>query len=488
VEVTVQPLSRTRLLAYSAGQLVSGMFYAFNNFTLPLYLGHFTSNNIIIGWLSSTRSLEQAVTQPIVGALSDRTWTRFGRRAPFFLATMPFVALLLVFNSFIPTGATAPDWLPVVVVTVFIFSVLFSIGVDPYYALLIDVTTPEERGSKNGIAQVFGFAGQVILLLLAVRLWEANPTLVFVIVAVAVAAGFITVTLGVREPRVLAHREFVKEPETSRVVSLRRGRLWVHNNLQPFKPIATPAMRRFAVNVMSRAIDVALYVVALYDEQREAVKLLGGKFLYQFGISAAVPFLTLFVVDEIGTNGWREMLGAVPMLAASPLAGVDAQGISQLMAAVLLLTTAVFAVPVGLLGDRFGKKRIFALGLLVMGVTGLLAAFATNIPQLLVYLLFLGFGNAALTVLFGVYLADLIPAERVGEFTGLTAFAETGGVALSILTAGELLNLNLFNLKYRIIFIITGVFLLLALVAVTFVKARLAEIKPPAVPAPDAAA
>ena len=40
----MQPLSRTRLLAYSAGQLVSGMFYAFNNFTLPLYLGHFTSN------------------------------------------------------------------------------------------------------------------------------------------------------------------------------------------------------------------------------------------------------------------------------------------------------------------------------------------------------------------------------------------------------------------------------------------------------------
>ena len=163
-------------------------------------------------------------------------------------------------------------------------------------------------------------------------------------------------------------------------------------------------------------------------------------------------------------------------MAGSGLAGIDAQGISQLMAAVLLLITAAFAIPVGLLGDRFGKKRIFALGLFVMGSTALLAAFAVSIPQLLLYLLFLGFGNAALTVLFGVYLAELIPAERVGEFTGLTAFAETGGVFLSILVAGEVINLNLFGLKYRMIFLITGVFLLLALGAVTFVKARLGDV------------
>src|ERR1700682_2790565 len=95
-------LSRARTLAYSAGQFVAGMFFAFNNFTLPLYLGHFTNNNIIIGWLSSTRSVEQSIIQPLVGERSDRTWTRVGRRAPFFLATMPLVGLLMVINGLIP--------------------------------------------------------------------------------------------------------------------------------------------------------------------------------------------------------------------------------------------------------------------------------------------------------------------------------------------------------------------------------------------------
>lgn len=90
MEATPVPqLSHRKALAYSCGQLAAGLFYAFNNFTLPIYLSLYTNNAILIGWLSSTRSFEQAIFQPLVGAWSDRTWTRIGRRAPFFLAACP---------------------------------------------------------------------------------------------------------------------------------------------------------------------------------------------------------------------------------------------------------------------------------------------------------------------------------------------------------------------------------------------------------------
>src|SRR5205807_5511976 len=98
-EDVMSRLSRRTTIAYSMGQLGSGLYGAFNNFTLSLYLYQFTQNAILIGWLSQTRSFEQSIIQPIVGARSDRTWTRFGRRAPFFLATMPIVALLLIVNG-----------------------------------------------------------------------------------------------------------------------------------------------------------------------------------------------------------------------------------------------------------------------------------------------------------------------------------------------------------------------------------------------------
>src|SRR5262249_51713724 len=98
-------LTRPQTIAYSAGQFGAGLYYGFNTFILSLYLLQFTPNNILIGWLSSTRSCEQSVIQPLVGAKSDSTWTRLGRRAPFFLTAMPVVALLLIVNGLLPTPA-----------------------------------------------------------------------------------------------------------------------------------------------------------------------------------------------------------------------------------------------------------------------------------------------------------------------------------------------------------------------------------------------
>src|SRR5918911_1676727 len=111
-------ITRTQTIAYSFGSLAAGLYYAFNNFTLPLYLSLFTHNAILIGWLSSTRSFEQSVIQPVVGAWSDRTWTRVGRLAPFFLTAMPIVMLLFILNAHLPRD---PALLPIVVVMIFLF-------------------------------------------------------------------------------------------------------------------------------------------------------------------------------------------------------------------------------------------------------------------------------------------------------------------------------------------------------------------------------
>lgn len=430
-------LSPLKTIAYACGNLAAGVYYAFNSFALPLYLSLFTSNAILIGWLSSTRSFEQFIIQPVVGAWSDRSWTRVGRRAPFFLLAMPVSALLLALTGNLPTD---PAYLWFAVAGVFLFSIFFNVGIDPYVALLADVTPSEQRGTVNGIAAVFGFVGQVALLILAAMLFAKNPTLVFYFIGASLIVGFAIVALVVREKRAHTYQE--DHPDEAR-----------------------PMLRGWRKYLRQR-----------WAEDPEAIKLLGVKFLYQFGINAAVPFLTLFVVSAIGTNGWREMVADIPF-GGDALGGMDANAVAFTMGAVLLISTAVFAFPVGLLGDKFGKKKIFALGLFVMGATGLLAAFAQTIPQLMLYLVFIGFGNAAQTVLYFPYLTDLIAADRAGEFQGLSAAAETGGVFLSILVAGELINLNLFGLHYRLVFILTGIFLLLGFVAVLFVNSKRASPK-----------
>src|SRR6266508_6258830 len=121
----VAPLTKSRTLLYSAGSVGAGAFYAFNNFVLPNVLKSFGASDLLIGLLSSTRSIEGAVIQPTVGALSDRVWTRFGRRAPFIMVGIPLSAVFFISAAFV-------DTLWALALTIFLFSIFFNVAVDPY--------------------------------------------------------------------------------------------------------------------------------------------------------------------------------------------------------------------------------------------------------------------------------------------------------------------------------------------------------------------
>ena len=91
-----EPLTRTKTLLYSAGSIGAGAFFAFNNFVLPQLLKAAGAGDLLTGLLSSTRSIEGAIIQPTIGALSDRTRGRFGRRRPFIALGIPLSAVFFV--------------------------------------------------------------------------------------------------------------------------------------------------------------------------------------------------------------------------------------------------------------------------------------------------------------------------------------------------------------------------------------------------------
>ncbi len=59
------------------------------------------ADKIPILWLAGP--ITGLLVQPIVGALSDRTWTRLGRRRPYFLVGAIFASVALFFMSDSPT-------------------------------------------------------------------------------------------------------------------------------------------------------------------------------------------------------------------------------------------------------------------------------------------------------------------------------------------------------------------------------------------------
>src|SRR5438552_15312131 len=114
-------LSAKTSLLYAEGSIGTGAFYAFNNFVLPPILKSFGAPDLVIGLLSSTRSIEGALIQPTVGALSDRVWTRFGRRRPFMLVGIPLSAVFFVAGAFV-------NDLLLLAAVIFLFSIFFNVA------------------------------------------------------------------------------------------------------------------------------------------------------------------------------------------------------------------------------------------------------------------------------------------------------------------------------------------------------------------------
>ena len=113
-----------------------------------------------IAWLWIAAPLTGLIVQPIVGYASDRTWTRLGRRRPYFLvgALLSTLALIAMPNS--PTVWMAAGLL-------WMLDASINITMEPFRAFVGDMLPPGQRKT--------GFAMQSLLIGLGAVLSSALP-------------------------------------------------------------------------------------------------------------------------------------------------------------------------------------------------------------------------------------------------------------------------------------------------------------------------
>jgi MFS family permease len=296
VEGTIprRPLSFKESAIYGCGALGANAVYSFLNGAAGLYLNRYPEVPVwAVGPLSQERSLAGAFAQPIVGALSDRTRTRIGRRKPYFIAGVALTAASLLFLS------GFPPLVPMLIV-LSINAFFLNVAVDPYTALMADLVPPGQRGRVGAVLAIFNMIGQIAATLIALFLWDRSPELVFVLVAGILVIAFAVTTIGVREP------------------------------------VAPPAPKdpvRF---------DVVAYVRGLLA-QRELIKYVLAASVFWLGTGGVLPYLTRFGVEELGTSEGESFQLLLPALAGTILGAIPAGYVADRIGKKPVLLVGLFA-------------------------------------------------------------------------------------------------------------------------------------------------
>src|SRR5215213_2910643 len=103
-------------------------------------------------WLAAP--ITGMIVQPIIGHYSDRTWTKLGRRRPYFLVGAILASLALLF---MPNSQVLAYMLPPILVgagMLMIMDASINVAMEPFRALVGDIL-PDEQRSLGFSVQTF---------------------------------------------------------------------------------------------------------------------------------------------------------------------------------------------------------------------------------------------------------------------------------------------------------------------------------------------
>jgi MFS family permease len=399
---------------------------------------------VFLGWLSALGSVIALVAQPLVGAASDRTTGRLGRRRPYIIAG---TVLLLAGAAFL--GAARE-----VVAFVAGFALVMlanSVATAAYQSLLPDRVPLEQRGAASGYMGVMTIIGNVGSLAVAALLlgqvtsgagfaasvrWGAAAF--YVVTSVVLVWGAWVTVRGIAEPALPPRKPQPRPPFSLRALGRRADRLWI----QPFRH------HNFTWVFLTRAfVIMGLTLFLTFIE-------------YYFANVARVPNF----VQETAYLALLALLGAVTS-----------------------------ALALGVLSDRTGRVVIVCVATALMTLAAAVFVVAPEGAPLWPLGIIFGLGYGAYTSVDWALGVDALPArDAAGKDMGIWNIASTLPAILAPLLGSVVIaaadHVGHTALGYRLVFGIAAVFMLLGAAFIVNVRevAGAAAVEVPDAPdAPD---
>lgn len=165
--MTLQPLSLKEKIGYGFGDAASSMFWKlFSMYLLFFYTDIFGIDAAIVGTMFLVTRIWDALFDPVVGVIADRTESKYGKFRPYILwVAVPFgIAGVLTFTT---PGFDVGGKIIYAYVTYSIMMMVYSLINVPYASLLgVMSSDGKERTTLSSFRMVFAFLGSIVALAL----------------------------------------------------------------------------------------------------------------------------------------------------------------------------------------------------------------------------------------------------------------------------------------------------------------------------------
>lgn len=427
-------LSNYAIWNMSFGFLGIQMGFALQNANASRILQTFGANVEHLSWFWIVAPLTGMIVQPIIGHYSDKTWTRLGRRRPFFLAgaLLSAIGLLLMPNAGSFTSILPALWIGAGFLM--IMDASFNVAMEPFRALVADKLNSSQRTKGFSIQTVLIGVGSVFGSWLPYVLaeWvgiEKNAAVgqvpLNVILSFFIGAAFLVATI-----------------------------IWTVAKTSEYSPDELLAFEEASevhhkTNIISDIISMP-------------------KTMRQLGVVQFFSWFGLFSMWVFTTPAIAQHIYKLPVSDTSSEAYNEAGNWVGIIFGVYNAISAIYAFLLPKISERIGRRQTHAFSL-ICGAIGLISIyFVQNHQMLIVSMIGVGMAWASILAMPYAILGGSIPPRKIGIYMGIFNFFITIPQIVNALIGGLMVK-HLFDNQAIFSLVFGGVCFIIAAASVIFV-------------------
>lgn len=386
-------------------------FWQMYDNVIPLILqNRFHLNETITGAIMAADNVLAVFLLPFFGTLSDKVDTPLGKRTPFILVGTGISVVLVML---LPAADKKQSFL-MFVVCLGILLVSMGLYRSPAVALMPDLTPKPLRSKANAVINLMGAIGGVYTLLLISLLVKGGKrpdyTGVFAGVAILMVAAVLLLLITVKEKKLaaqVAEEELKEEKEAGEPVAAHTGEL-------------------------PGPVKKSLYMILV------------SIFFWFTAYNAVTTAFSRYAVKIWGLEGG----GFADCLMVATVAAICSY------------------IPIGILSEKFGRKKCIQGGLVLLLVSYLSAAFfPVYHPAINIGFVLIGMGWASVSVNSLPMVVEICSMGDVGKYTGLYYTFSMAAQIFTPVFSGFLMQ----YVSYRVLFPYACIFTVLAMVTMSMV-------------------